>query len=98
MPSEKPRVTFVLSEEEKDAVDNFRFKHKCKNQSQAVLSLLLRGLEEFEKESNPDDGAVAITDARESLMIELFEKLDDEDKADLYRYGNLLLMQEKYKG
>ena len=50
MPTEKPRVTFTVSKETLDEIDLYRFASRSKNQSQAILSLIERWLENCEKE------------------------------------------------
>ena len=45
MPTDKPRVTFTISEEKLAQVDAYRFDGKFKNQTQAILSLIEKGLE-----------------------------------------------------
>jgi len=49
MPTEKPRVTFTISQEKLDLVDTYRFDNKFKNQTQAILSLIEKGLSDLEK-------------------------------------------------
>lgn len=96
MPTEKPRVTITMTEEQQKQVSDFWHKNQFKNQTQAILALLKIGLDEFtgaEMKEKP----VVISDARSQLMIELYERLDDSDKADLYRHGRLMLLQDKYK-
>jgi len=44
MPTEKPRVTFTLSDDQFEALQEFRYSGKYKNQTQAVLALLNKGL------------------------------------------------------
>ncbi len=54
MPTEKPRVTFTISQEKLDKVDAYRFDNKFKNQTQAILSLIEKGLADLEqKETSP---------------------------------------------
>lgn len=57
MPTEKPRVTFTLDKETLEKIDEFRFSSKSKNQSQAILSLIEKGLSktEFEIKKSPSD-------------------------------------------
>lgn len=50
MPTEKPRVTFTLNKETLEKIDEFRFSTKSKNQSQAILSLIEKGLSKAENE------------------------------------------------
>lgn len=51
MPTEKPRVTFTLDKETFQKIDEYRFASKSKNQSQAILSLIEKGLSELEPET-----------------------------------------------
>lgn len=45
MATDNPRITFTLSDEMKERVDEYRFDNRIKNQTQAIVSLLNRGLE-----------------------------------------------------
>ncbi len=53
MPTEKPRVTFTISQEKLDKVDAYRFDNKFKNQTQAILSLIEKGLADLEQKEAP---------------------------------------------
>lgn len=44
MPTDKPRVTFTVSQDTLDKIDDYRFRDKSKNQTQAILSLIEKGL------------------------------------------------------
>lgn len=48
MPTDKPRVTFTVNKETLDRIEAFRFSNKSKNQTQAILSLIEKGLSDFE--------------------------------------------------
>lgn len=48
MPTTKPRVTFTISPEKLSEVENFQFGNKIKNQTQAILTLIEKGLSDFE--------------------------------------------------
>jgi len=48
MPTEKPRVTITMSKERLEEIETYRFDNKFKNQTQAILSLIEKGLESFE--------------------------------------------------
>lgn len=45
MPTEKPRISFAVPEDLMDKIDSFRFDNRIRNQSQAVIQLMERGLE-----------------------------------------------------
>ncbi len=96
MPTEKPRVTITMTDEQKKQIEDFQFSYRLKNTTQAILTLLKIGLDEYTDEKVAG-GKVVISDARSQMMIELYEQLDDTDKADLYRHGRLMLLQDKYK-
>ncbi len=96
MPTDKPRVTITMTEEQRRQVEDFWHANKMKSQTQAILTLLKIGLDEF-TDDKLAQGQVVISDARSQLMIELYEKLDDLDKADLYKHGRLMLLQDKYQ-
>jgi hypothetical protein len=48
MPTEKPRVTITMTEEALNRINEFRFKFKYKNQTQAILSLIEKGFEAYQ--------------------------------------------------
>lgn len=47
MPTEKPRVTFTVSPETLEKIEEYRFSNKSKNQTQAILSLIEKGLSAY---------------------------------------------------
>lgn len=67
MPTEKPRVTFTVSKETLSKIDDYRFSSKAKNQSQAIISLLERALDDFapenEKAPSVSDEAMEVAEA-----------------------------------
>lgn len=48
MPTNKPRITFTIEQNTLDKIDDFRYSNKIKNQSQAILTLLEKGLSDIE--------------------------------------------------
>ena len=53
MPTEKPRITITMTEDEFKRVEAYRFETRQKNQTQAILSLVRLGLEDY-IETSPD--------------------------------------------
>lgn len=49
MPTEKPRVTITMTEEQLRQIEDYRFNNKIKNQTQAILSLVEKGIDELER-------------------------------------------------
>ena len=70
MPTQNPRITFTVSDETMKAIDEYRFSHRLKNQTQAILSLI-------------DIGFKVLQDKE---PIEPTEKLSDEDRRVLDAY------------
>lgn len=66
MPTEKPRVTFTISKEQLSELESYRFEHRYKNQTQAILSLIDKGLSDLEtgskKAPSYSDGALKLAD------------------------------------
>lgn len=40
MPTMNPRITFTVSDDTMKAIDEYRFEHRMRNQTQAILSLI----------------------------------------------------------
>jgi hypothetical protein len=70
MPTTNPRITFTVSEETMKAIEDYKFSHRMKNQTQAILSLI-------------DIGFKVLADKE---PIEPSEKLSDEDRHVLNTY------------
>lgn len=51
MPTNKPRVTITMTEQELDAIENYQYYYNKKNQTQAILDLIRKGLDEAEAAS-----------------------------------------------
>ena len=48
MPTQKPRITITMDSELFNRIEDFRFKNKYKNQTQAILDLIKSGFNELE--------------------------------------------------
>lgn len=70
MPTMNPRITFTVSEETMKAIDEYRFSHRLRNQTQAILSLIDIGFKVLQGNE----------------PIESDEKLSDEDRHVLNAY------------
>lgn len=55
MPTERPRVTFAINPDQLKKLEEYRFNNRIKNQTQAILSLIDKGLSDFEptKKTSP---------------------------------------------
>lgn len=52
MPTNKPRVTITMSDEQLERIEKYRFDHKFKNQTQAILSLIEDGFNFISSKAN----------------------------------------------
>ncbi len=79
MPTMKPRVTITMNSEQFDKIEEYRFKHRCKNQTQAILSLIEAGFAELETsdEKNSDKSTFS---AEIIEMSKKYRKLDSHGK------------------
>lgn len=49
MPTEKPRITITIPDEQYDKIQDFQYGNKMKNQTQAILALIEMGFAELQK-------------------------------------------------
>lgn len=52
MGTEKPRFTITMDEELLQDIDDYKFEHRIKNQSKAIVQLARIGLEQIKAEEN----------------------------------------------
>lgn len=55
MPTDRPRITITMSDEQLERVRDYQFGNKMKNQTQAILSLLEKGMEEIERAASTEN-------------------------------------------
>lgn len=72
MPTEKPRVTFAISQDRLNKIDAYRFDNKFKNQTQAILSLIEKGLADFIPSESPRYSKTAMDLARKYDSLDLY--------------------------
>lgn len=59
MPTEKPRITITIPDEELQKIEEFRFGKKIRNQTQAILTLIRLGMEEIQKEEDKKSAPIS---------------------------------------
>lgn len=97
MPTQKPRVTFTISEEELARVEDFRFSNKIKNQTQAILRLIELGLEDYLPTSPDDNKKSPSFEDGDMELLKQYHKLDSSDRCRVSGYIDRLLEDEKYQ-
>lgn len=77
MPTDKPRVTFALDQDMLDAIDDYKFKNRIKNQSQAIISLIEKGFENLHADPLKTEKSPAPEDAEDFISMEESNRLFD---------------------
>ena len=86
MPTDKPRFTVTIPDDMMKEIDDYRFKNRCRSQSQAINELLKKGFDVlFSKGQNAERPAEAGGPSDESRFMELYSRLDAEGR-DLFDY------------
>lgn len=78
MPTEKPRVTFTVSKDMLSDIDEYRFNNKIKNQTQAIITLLEKGLSDMTPVKGKD--SPKISDEAQEIAKD-YDKLDARGKS-----------------
>ena len=113
MPTEKPRVTITVTEDQLKEIEEYRYGHKMKNQTQAILSLVRVGLDELkqsgaEQIKKASEAAEADSEAIHSDTVAIFkdvlsragllnEKLDLSDNDLEFLKAMFLAMKAHFK-
>lgn len=96
MPTEKPRVTFTVSQDMLSEINEFRFNNKIKNQTQAILTLIEKGLSEYLSEAK---NSPPFSDEEPQYLRELkriYHSLNDTGKNELLHYAQYLDEREDF--
>ena len=73
MPTQNPRVSFMISKEQLEQIETFQHEHRIKSKSKAIVHLLNVGIAELENESNK----VALgLSPKNMISSDLTEKMD----------------------
>ena len=73
MPTRKPRVTITMTEEQFKAIEDYQYSNRKKNQTQAILALLEKGLAD-------EEASTAEVSNAELIHIKKYRDLDDHGK------------------
>ena len=76
MPTDKPRITFALDERLLSEIDSYKFKHRIKNQSQAIISLIEKGFDSLAADRETKNSP-APEGAEERISMEQSDRLFD---------------------
>lgn len=86
MPTENPRITFTVSEEMKDQINEYQFNNRIKNQSQAILSLIKVGMDSLENESKSSSDNSSQDNSGSSEILYLSRPTGDVKADEIRKY------------
>ena len=92
MPTDKPRVTITLTEEELKRIEAYRFNTKQKNQTQAILSLVKLGLEDYIATS---PGPEEPRDEEEAVIMKYVSGLTADQQELVFALLQVMIEQNK---
>ena len=98
MPTDKPRFTITVDPALMQEIEDYRYHHRIKNQTQAVISLMQRGLKEImETEFSQPAQPVEKYTPDETQLIDDYREFNDEGKEKVRDYVADLADNPKYK-
>ena len=82
MPTEKPRVTITMTDDQLKEIESYRYGRKMKNQTQAILSLIERGFDALAADNTSSRKKTAPLYSNEAAKIAKdYDSLDHWGKA-----------------
>ncbi len=98
MSTDKPRFTITVDPDLMQEIEDYRYNHRIKNQTQAVVSLMQRGLQEIiEKEFRQKPQEVEEYSPDELQLIADYREFSAEGKEKIREYAADLKDNPKYK-
>ena len=73
MPTKNPRITFMVSDDMMKQIEDYKFQHRMKNQTQAILSLINRGIYELTGDKLEEHRQLSADDER---LLALYHSAD----------------------
>lgn len=73
MPTEKPRLTITVTEEQLCEIEKYRYGKRMKNQTQAILSLIRMGLDETGKADIVEIKKAPVTAMSDTRAVQIFK-------------------------
>ncbi|GHU74615.1 hypothetical protein AGMMS49992_16560 [Clostridia bacterium] len=80
MPSNKPRISFILSNDELEIVNRFMEKNGFKSQSQAVRTIISMGMEEYRKVMTKGQYQRFDLSSESAALVDDFEAMTQQGK------------------
>lgn len=78
MPTENPRVTITMTEEQLNEIREYLYSHKMKNQTQAILSLISKGFDALNFESSNYSNNSPYTESKQKAPADSANALEHQ--------------------
>lgn len=100
MPTQKPRVTITVDEDQLNEIEDYRFKNRMKNQTQAILSLIEKGLDELSRSNTNNEineyRSRSDSDVRKERLSHNYDALNNDGRQRLVDYSDDLVSGGRY--
>lgn len=100
MPTSKPRFTITVDDELYEQITSYRFDHRLKNQTQAVIALVSEGLKSFDRLKNECEKASTLDNsemgAQLKKIINQYNGMNPMGKNELAKYADYLESRPEY--
>lgn len=99
MPTEKPRFTVTFPDELMQQIDEYRFSHRCRSQTQAIIELIDRGIDVLAAENTDGENEIQPADIgelseEEERFIKGFAELTPSNRRILLGILSVLLQEQ----
>lgn len=100
VPTQKPRVTITVDEDQLNEIEDYRFKNRMKNQTQAILSLIEKGLDELSRSNTNNEineyRSRPNSDVRKERLSHNYDALNNDGRQRLVDYSDDLVSGGRY--
>ena len=73
MPTNRPRVTITFTDDDLKWIEDYRWQHRSKNLTQAVISLIRVGMDEVTKGKAPTAESAAEAEETDRIVRQLYK-------------------------
>ena len=80
MPTKNPRFTISMDDDLYKRIEDYRYTHRMKSQTQAVIALMRSGLESLEEEIKSSSGPAEPEEEEVKVFTSMVSQLSDEHK------------------
>lgn len=96
MPTDKPRVTITVEKDVLSQIEEYRFQNHCKNQTQAILSLVEAGLDSLTAEKSSDKPSPAPSGLDLDRLMSAVSQMNEEGRERVIEYAEDLAASGHY--